>query len=338
MTPMVRPMMWLRPAKAGKALWPTSRQLYGRNCLNLLGSPLATSAARASGAVSDLLLKVTPPRAPRDLVLRSRLQSDGAQFRDRPAIVVQAPAGFGKTSLLAQWRREHLAHGTVVAWLSAQEEDDLQRFVQSLALAVRVGSGRPTFGHTLLEGAAPGSLEGITMWLAEVAQSALDVVLIVDRAECLPAAAREGLIYLLHNAPPNLCVEVAARIECDLGVSELITYGHCALVGTGALRFQLEETIALVRSRFGTRIDTDTSARLHELTEGWPLGLQLALADIARTANPRAGHRCDVGPLRRSARPLRPYVGVESRCRRRSISDTHRACRPSASRLVPCVD
>ena len=251
---------------------------------------MATTIAipQAGGAAADLVLTVTPPRVPRDLLVRPRLRSDGAPFRDHPAIVVQAPAGFGKTSLLAQWRREFLAHGSVVAWFTAQEKDDPQRFVRCLALSVRVGAGRPTFGHTLLESVLPAGLESITAWLAEVAQSALDVVLIVDGAERLPATSRDALTYLLHNAPANLRVVVASRSDCDLGVGDLLTYGHCVAVGAAALRFQFDETIALVRGRFGARIDADTSARLHELTDGWPLGLQLALAAIARGADPRA--------------------------------------------------
>ena len=84
------------------------------------------------------------------------MHSDDARWRDHPVVLVQAPPGFGKTSLLAQWRREHLAHGAVVAWLAAQAQDDPARLVQGLALAVRIGAGRPTFGHTLLERAAAG--------------------------------------------------------------------------------------------------------------------------------------------------------------------------------------
>ena len=86
---------------------------------------MTTSATtRPTGAVSGLILKATPPRAPRHVLPRPRLASDDAQFLDRPLILVQAPAGFGKTSLLAQWRREHLARGAVVAWLSADAADD----------------------------------------------------------------------------------------------------------------------------------------------------------------------------------------------------------------------
>lgn len=250
---------------------------------------MATSAPqRASGTVSNLLLKVTPARVPRDLLVRPRLAADGAHVHSDAAVVVQAPAGFGKTALLAQWRRQYLALGTVVAWVSAQEEDDPQRLVQALALAVRVASGRSTFGHTLLEGVAPARLEGITSWLAEVAQSALDVVLFVDEAERLPEAGRDALSYLIQNAPSNLRVVVAVRPECDLGLADMVAYGQCALVGAAMLRFSLDETLALAKARLGGRIDADAAARLHELTEGWPLGLQLALSAVVRSPDPRA--------------------------------------------------
>ena len=184
-------------------------------------------------ANDDLLLKVSPPRVPRHLVSRPRLLANDAAFHGFPAILIQAPAGFGKTSLLAQWRLEHLSHGVVVAWLSAQARDNPERLAQALALAVRQGAGRPTFGHVLLDAVGPGGLEGITIWLAELAQTALDVVLIVDEADRLPAASREALAYLLRNAPPNLRTVVAARPDCQLDIDDLIAYGQCVVLGTG---------------------------------------------------------------------------------------------------------
>jgi LuxR family transcriptional regulator, maltose regulon positive regulatory protein len=232
----------------------------------------------SDAAPSDLLLKVTPPRVPRHLVARASLDSQRPVCRDAPFVLVQAPAGFGKTSLLAQWRREHLAHGAGVAWLSSQPHDDPRRFVQALALAVRVGAGRPTFGHVLLDATPADGLEGVTAWLAEVAQSALNVVLFVDEADRLPAATRDLLAYLLHNAPPNLRTVVAARPDYDLGVADLVAYGACTVVGATQLRFRLDEALELVRSRCGGGVSRDEAARLHEMTEGWPLGLQLALS------------------------------------------------------------
>jgi LuxR family maltose regulon positive regulatory protein len=240
------------------------------------------------GPAHDLLLKVTAPRVPRHQVVRQRLQATGEAFRDRHVILVQAPAGYGKTSLLAQWRREHLGHGAVVAWLSVQADDGPQRLVQGLVLAVRSGAGRPTFGHTLFQTATGDAFEGVTTWLAEIAQLALDVVLVVDDADRLRPAACEALAYVLHNAPANLRAIVGARADAKLGIDDLVAYGQCALVGAAQLRFQLEETLELVHARFGTRVDRDVAARLHELTEGWPLGLQLAISVMAAAADPQA--------------------------------------------------
>lgn len=265
---------------------------------------MSIPAAAMPGYADDLLLKVTAPRVQPHLIARPRLLSGDEALRSYPAILVQAPAGFGKTSLLAQWRKEHLAHGAVVAWVCAQVRDDKQRLVQSLALAVRVGSGRPTFGHTLLDTIPPDDLEGITTWLTELARLAMNVVLIVDEVDRLPQGSREALVYALRNAPPNLRVVLAARADCNLGIEDLIDYGQCLVVGPAPLRFQLEETIELVRKRFGERVDTDTAARLHDMTEGWPLGLQLALSVMASGKDPR----CQVSAMAAHGGQLRDHL------------------------------
>lgn len=244
-------------------------------------------AADETGISHDLLLRVTPPRVPRHLIARSQLRADHPHF-NAAAVVVQAPAGFGKTFLLAQWRRECLAQGAVVAWVSAQPGDDVPRFLHCLALSVRLAAARPTFGHTLLAGLSRSGLDGITVWLAEVAQSALQMVLMVDDAERLSDEARELLTYLLHNAPSNLRTVVGVRPDCQLAVADLLAYGDCVQVGLSALRFQLDETLALCQSRLPDRLDADTVARLYEWIEGWPLGLQLALTVIAASPDPRA--------------------------------------------------
>jgi LuxR family maltose regulon positive regulatory protein len=249
-----------------------------------------SAKAQPGAPLAELLLKATPPRAPRNLLLRPRLGSGEPHFADRPLVLVQAPAGFGKTSLLAQWRREHLGRGTTVAWLSADSADDARRFVQGLALAVRQACGRPEFGRAILEGAAPADeLDAVTAWLAELAQAAIDLVVMIDDADRLVPAVLHGcLSYLVHNPPSNLRVVVAARGDIDLDVADLVAYGSCVAISADMLRFTLAETIAAARQALGTRVDTDDSARLHEATEGWPLGLQLALASVEANTDARA--------------------------------------------------
>ncbi|WP_041198615.1 LuxR C-terminal-related transcriptional regulator [Burkholderia pseudomallei] len=252
-------------------------------------SPMPPTAPGAERAATEIVLKTVAPREPPHLLARPRLGAGDAALAGCRAVLVQAPAGFGKTSLLAQWRREHLSRGTAVAWLSADERDDPRRFLLALVQAVRTACARPTFARTLTDGPATPAreLEGVTGWLAEIAQFSLDVLLIVDEAERLPDAGRRALTYVLHNAPQNLRIVVAARHGFDAHAGDLIAYGQCRLIGADALRFRLDETIALVGERIGARVDADTCARLFELCDGWPLGLQLALAAMERAPDLR---------------------------------------------------
>ena len=123
-------------------------------------------------ASAALRLKTTPPRIQRDLLARPRLLLGAGRFGDAPAILVHAPGGYGKTSLLAQWRRECLGTGAVVLWLAATPGDAPRRLLGSLVLGFRDAACRPSFGQSLLA-APPDPVEGLTEWLAEVARSAL---------------------------------------------------------------------------------------------------------------------------------------------------------------------
>ncbi|BBU30796.1 GerE family transcriptional regulator [Burkholderia sp. THE68] len=274
-------MLWARSkpdaARAGRSILQS----------NLFPMPPTTSAAAPS--TTELVLKTIAPRAPLNLLARLRLSAEAAHYRDRQITLVQAPAGYGKTSLLAQWRREYLARGIAVAWLQADERDDPERLLRGLVQAVRTGCARAGFGSMLPDGAlaAVGNLDGATGWLAEIALLSLEVVLIIDESERLPAAGAGLLAYLLHNAPQNLRVVVAGRGGLEAPMADLLAYGHGTLVGPDALRFRLDETIALIGNRFGERVDADACARLFEVTDGWPLGIQLALAAMAHAADPR---------------------------------------------------
>src|SRR5512145_28627 len=105
---------------------------------------MTTEAANA-----EFVLKTTPPRVGKDQLLRGRLSWDGEDLRHKTIIEVVAPAGFGKTSLLGQWRREALNLGALVAWLTLDWRDDVARFTGALAYSMRVASGRPTFDRVV---------------------------------------------------------------------------------------------------------------------------------------------------------------------------------------------
>jgi len=249
---------------------------------------MTSVASSPATTYSEFVLRTTPPRASRNQLARPRLSLSDERFRDRPVIVVQTPPGFGKTSLLGQWRRECLARGAAVAWITADTNDDLQSFLHCLVQAVRFGCGRPHFGNQLETlGAKPGELEGVTAWLAEVAQTSLDIVLVVDEAECLSPGNVAALTYLLHNVTPNLQVVIGSRSGFDTAVADLVDYGHAVLLGAEDLRFRLDESASLIRARFGDKVNADLAACLHEQSEGWPLGLQILMTAIEKGSDLR---------------------------------------------------
>jgi LuxR family maltose regulon positive regulatory protein len=240
---------------------------------------------------SPFLLKTAPPRLGRALFTRPRLEQRWAEVSDRAAILVTAPQGFGKTILLAQWRRRWLERGAFVAWVSLDARDDRSQFVDLLLFALRDATGRDSFATAALQGRLQENreLEALTALLAEVAALATPTVIVLDDAHRMPQEAlRELLSYLLYNAPPNLQFLVGSRRPLELQFSDLMAAGRFASINASDLRLSLEESVQFLQGRFGPRIGMDEAVRIHELTEGWPLGLQLAAATIERASDAHA--------------------------------------------------
>ena len=252
-------------------------------------------AVRISGYMNKntsdprLILKATAPRASRSLLYRDRLGLNRGSQRGRIFIALQAPAGYGKTSLLLQWRREALESGAIVAWLTLDEHDDPTCFARGLGAALSIGSGSGKFVHESRSSSArhEGELESLTIWLAEVASMAVDVELILDDVHTLPTATVEtALMYLLLNAPANLRIILAYRRSLALNFAELIASGRLLHLQGDELCFTLEETAEALEASLNARVEKDTCVRLYELTEGWPLGVQLAMSSMMKRAKP----------------------------------------------------
>lgn len=230
-------------------------------------------------------LKTAPPRPSRTAPARKRLEHRWSEINDRTAIIVTAPQGFGKTTLLAQWRRNWLERGAFVAWASLDAQDDRARFVDLLLFALRSATGRDSFAAASIQDnlQANRELDALTMLLAEVAQLATPTVVILDDVHRMPQATmRELLAYLLNNAPPNLQFLIGTRRPLELQLTDLMAGGRMASLDARDLRLGMDESLEILRARFGARISLDDAVRLHDLTEGWPLGLQLAATTIER--------------------------------------------------------
>ncbi|MGH6624040.1 MAG: hypothetical protein ACREBN_08715, partial [Burkholderiaceae bacterium] len=234
------------------------------------------------------VLKTTPPRTHRRALVRPKLTEFWQAADECSAFLVEAPGGFGKTTLLSQWRRLWLERGCSVAWVTLDGDDDPARFNNLLIFALRVASGRSVFDTLLAQSRSRegDDLELLTEVLSEIANLATPTVLMLDDAERMPAETVESsLAYLLLNTPANLQIVIGSRTALRLPTAELLARDSLRRLTPRELRLELEESVAILRSRFADRLSLDDCAKLHEITEGWPLGLQLAAAAIEHDDN-----------------------------------------------------
>jgi LuxR family maltose regulon positive regulatory protein len=237
----------------------------------------------------SLVLKLTPPRLRKSLLARERLSKMRVSVEDVAVILLEAPAGYGKTSLLAQWRLDWLHAGAVVTWFDLDSNDSITSLGSGIVEGLRRASGQASFGHDAREALLRGSglAQAATALLAEIAETAHPTVIILDNGERISDPALIELCdYLLHNLPANLQIVIGSRNRLPLAINDLVAHGNLRRVSAKQLQFDLAETLSLLTLRLADKATLGLAARLHELTEGWPMGLQLALTAMEQASDP----------------------------------------------------
>jgi LuxR family maltose regulon positive regulatory protein len=234
----------------------------------------------------DVLLatKLHVPRPPPGFVPRRRLVQALGGGLVRGRVLVCAPAGFGKTALLADWAR---GGGGPVAWLGLDGGDsDPARFWR-YALAA-LDRARPGLAGRVGP-PPPGSLEGLVTALINelAADSSLDeVLLVLDDYHLVDSGpVHESVALLLENLPPGLRVVVSGRADPPLPLARLRARGQLAELRTADLRFTSEEAAALLGETAGPGVPGTAVATLTARTEGWAAGLQLAALSLRGQAD-----------------------------------------------------
>jgi LuxR family maltose regulon positive regulatory protein len=232
-------------------------------------------------------LEVPPPRP--DLVRRPRLLERLAPKTACAATLVCAPAGFGKTSLLADWAR---SGGRAVAWLSLDPGDnDPVRFWRYVAAALdRAGAAVSGRLGPLLRGPDPASPEAVVAALVNQLAARPgpgQVVLLLDDYHLVQAPpVHRGVTLLLEHPPPQLRLVLASRADPPLCLARLRARGQLAEVRQHDLRFTTEEAADLLRGAVGGVLPEGAVAALAARTEGWVAGLQLAGLSLRHHPDP----------------------------------------------------
>ena len=246
-----------------------------------MAEPPATTPIGVAASGEDALLatKLHVPGPQPGFVARPRLLERLEEGLARGLLLVCAPAGFGKTSLLADWARRGQRP---VAWLSLDEGDnDPARFWRHVVAAL--GRARPGIAEQvapLLGPPAPASFEGlVTALINQLAAQPGDgeVLLALDDYHLIETPPVHGSLgFLLEHRPPGLHLVLASRVDPPFGLARLRARGQLAELRDADLRFTAEEAAALLREAVGPDLPDGAVAALTARTEGWVAGLQLA--------------------------------------------------------------
>lgn len=235
-----------------------------------------------SKAVGDLLAtKLHIPRPQPGFVPRPRLARRLDEGLARGVILVSAPAGSGKTSLVADWVR---ASDRPVAWLSLDAGDnDPARFWRHAFAAL--DRARPGIGSRveplLRPSERPSSEVLVTILINEMASH--EAVFVLDDYHVIDSRQlHDGVAFLVSNLPAGLRLVLASRNEPPLPLARLRARGQVTDVVAADLRFTVAEAAALL----GGTVSGDAVAALTERTEGWAAGLQLAALSLRGQQDP----------------------------------------------------
>jgi len=221
--------------------------------------------------------KLFVPTRRTGLVARPRLRErldHGAKAR---LTLVSAPAGFGKTTLIAEWLAN--ASKRASAWLSLDRTDnDPGTFWSDVIAALQTAA--PGVGATMLSSLQSGQqlnehlLAGLVNDLS-AAPVAVHLVLddyhVIDQPD-----VHAGITFLVEHLPPQIHIAIATRVDPPFPLARLRAQGELVEVRSADLRFTGEEATAYFNREMHLGLSPRNISALEERTEGWIAALQLA--------------------------------------------------------------
>ncbi len=246
----------------------------------------------ASPPIPILETKLCPASGAADIIDRPRLDIPEAFVQGMVRVVtITAPAGYGKSTLMAQWFNALDAEGVKASWLNIDDDDnDPTRFTRYLTAALmRAGLHLQTSGlFTGSDGAfARDSRSTLESLAGELAAADHRIVLFIDDLHFVSnTEVLKILQWLTQYAPPQLQFVLGSRTESMLPLSRLRVRRTLLEFGTDQLKFTDTEVKDFVTSRLGDCLSETSIQQLSTRTEGWPAGLELATLILDGSADP----------------------------------------------------
>ncbi len=234
--------------------------------------------------ISTLILtKTLVPHRRSGFIQRDNLLYRLSHDEDRPLVIVCAPAGYGKTTALAQWARDDAQRSFAWLSLSSADNDPITFWRYVFAAIRRTTPGLAEDAWVKLHGASPdldgAVIPGLLNALLEVTGR---LVLVLDDYHVIDDPTVHASIgFLIAHLPRSTRLVLATRAVPPLALSSLMTRGHILELGREDLAFDEPETTEALASI--APVSAEDAAEVFSRTEGWPVGVYLTGQDLHRT-------------------------------------------------------
>jgi LuxR family transcriptional regulator, maltose regulon positive regulatory protein len=224
--------------------------------------------------------KLYVPRLRRGLVARPRLIERMYRGAESKLTLISAPAGFGKSTLVAEWLAAAPAGERSAAWLSLDQADNQPGSFWTYLIAAlqTVAPGVGARALSLQQEPQPPPIATIlTTLLNELGAVPDDIVLVLDDYHVIDAQdINDAMTFLLDHLPHHIHLVVTTRADPALPLARLRARGELVEIRAADLRFTPEEAAAYLNEVMGLDLDASDVAALEVRTEGWIAALQLA--------------------------------------------------------------
>jgi len=222
--------------------------------------------------------KITPPALRDSFVARKVIIDAITSNYLAKLIVVHAPAGFGKTTVMAQSMRKMAEQGAVTAWLTLDDADnDVASFLSHLSAAIPMPSKQASVDADSLVDSQNYSGDVALEIVSRVAQYSSRFVLFFDDFEYVTDPIVLGVIKdIVDNLPSQSQLVIGTRVLQEIGLAKYRAKGQLLEISTKQLRFSIEETSDFLVSRHKIDLSREYIEQIYERAEGWITAILLA--------------------------------------------------------------
>jgi LuxR family maltose regulon positive regulatory protein len=234
-------------------------------------------------SASLLETKLYVPNQRGRLVPRRRLSDQLERAAEARLTLVSAPAGFGKTTLLAAWLAADPRRQRSVAWLSLDETDNTPTgFWTYVIAALRTVAPHVGASSLALLQSIPPPLDAVlSELLNDLSRLSTDSVLVLDDYHVIEnREIHNGVAFLLDHLAPPLRLVIASRADPALPLARLRARGELVEIRAAALRFTPDEAGAYFNQVMELDLGAHEISLLETRTEGWIAALQLAALSL----------------------------------------------------------